>query len=748
MGLLVAAVAAGIILYWGGQRPYALAVDDAFITYRYAHNLRQGFGLVFNPGEPVLGTTAPLWALLLAAAHFVVDDLPWLGHWGGVACWVAAAWLALALLWGAGRPVGGMMAALLLALQPLFLHNLGMESHLVVALMLGTAWAWLGGRQRLTMLLAAALLLARQDSALWLLLLGLEVWRREGRLPWRVAAGTVLLTLPWFLFAWWQYGSPLPNSASAKMGQASMMVVAGQGAFARRLGEVVAQFLPWWGAAAWVTAVAGGLAVIWRQERRFGWLPAWALLYGAIYTGLGVANFDWYFIPLVAALNLIAALGLGALLGEGRPQMGRWAPAAGLLLLLLWLPFQWRALAQTAALRGHRPAYTAIGHWLAQNTPPQADVAAIEIGVIGYYSQRPLLDTMGLVSPDMTRHQVGWVETLVYALNVHRPDYAVVLAGTGWDHLRGRWWFEADYEPVQAFGDGATVYRRREREPAYVVTETVNFTGGLQVTGAEFSRRNLPPGTDLDLWLRLAVAQTPPVNVKLTVYLVDTATGARTAVTTVDPFDGGYHSRRWQPGDRLALPVRLRLPADLAPGAYRLGLRLYDPALGAGLPLNRAPQTVDPDVQWGWLRAQAPPAAAGVPGLVPVPVRAGWQSGIHLDEVRLPATAVAPGSGLPLALVWRAERPQTRDLTVFVHLIDAAGNIVAQVDERPLNGRWPTPVWLPDEVMVDSKVIAIPAGVPPGQYGLRLGWYDGRGNVPLAGDGAEFVILPAAITVE
>ena len=55
-----------IIVAWGLLRSPQNAFDNAFITYRYADNLRSGLGLVYNPGEWVLGTTAPLYAVLLA----------------------------------------------------------------------------------------------------------------------------------------------------------------------------------------------------------------------------------------------------------------------------------------------------------------------------------------------------------------------------------------------------------------------------------------------------------------------------------------------------------------------------------------------------------------------------------------------------------------------------------------------------------------------------------------------------------
>jgi len=42
------------------------AYDDPFITYRYAANISRGLGFVYNPGERVLSTTAPLFAILLS----------------------------------------------------------------------------------------------------------------------------------------------------------------------------------------------------------------------------------------------------------------------------------------------------------------------------------------------------------------------------------------------------------------------------------------------------------------------------------------------------------------------------------------------------------------------------------------------------------------------------------------------------------------------------------------------------------
>src|SRR5215831_10599096 len=67
--------------------------DDALITVRYAENLARGNGLVYDAGEKVLGTTTPLWALVLAGASKIGVDAVAAATWIGVLAfgWTAAA---------------------------------------------------------------------------------------------------------------------------------------------------------------------------------------------------------------------------------------------------------------------------------------------------------------------------------------------------------------------------------------------------------------------------------------------------------------------------------------------------------------------------------------------------------------------------------------------------------------------------------------------------------------------------------
>lgn len=76
------------------------STDDGFITFRYARNLALGHGLVFNPGEAWLGTTAPGWAMVLGLGGLMFGwpSIPWLAGLASAVCGAAVvAWIAVRL---------------------------------------------------------------------------------------------------------------------------------------------------------------------------------------------------------------------------------------------------------------------------------------------------------------------------------------------------------------------------------------------------------------------------------------------------------------------------------------------------------------------------------------------------------------------------------------------------------------------------------------------------------------------------
>lgn len=87
--------------------------------------------------------------------------------------------------------------------------------------------------------------------------------------------------------------------------------------------------------------------------------------------------------------------------------------------------------------------------------------------------------------------------------------------------------------------------------------------------------------------------------------------------------------------------------------------------------------------------------------------------------------SLAAGDRLDLTLLWEAAGPTARPLTVFVHLVDGEGRLVAQHDGPPFGGQRPTTGWGPGERILDRHALQVPAQGAEGEGGaLLVGLYD------------------------
>ena len=114
------------------------------------------------------------------------------------------------------------------------------------------------------------------------------------------------------------------------------------------------------------------------------------------------------------------------------------------------------------------------------------------------------------------------------------------------------------------------------------------------------------------------------------------------------------------------------------------------------------------------------------PATLPLqPVQLQFWNLINLQGVSLPNTPVSAGQPLPFTLQWQTSQPITVDLTNFVHLVDAQGQTVAQLDWTPQDGLGylPTSAWRPGRPIVDQQTLPLPGDLPPGEYQLLIGWY-------------------------
>lgn len=400
-----------------------LASEDAYITFRYARMLVAGHGLVFNPGEAVMGFTSLPWALWCALALLVhVDPVVWTRVTG-----VLADLLTLALGWQVLEEAAGLASARTFAFVfagwPLFAASAvsGLESSAFTSLALVAAWC-----------------VARGSPVAGPALGALAVWRPEGLVAAAVVgvgarprARLVALALVAIVSGGLalMYGSPVPQSVLAKA-----MLYGTPGPWAGRhwwdwlvpfpLGRYPVasegiHLLPL--ATVLAASVARGAVALWERRRSAAALAAGAGV--AVWLGyalLGVAYFWWYLVLPLAAFMLLASAGFPRLV------RGRAIPLAAALAVLgswtLALPlYAGRARAEYAA-------FSPVAELLHARGIPGQSVFLEPIGLIGYRSELRVIDESGLVSPAVAARRSrgpGWYADVVAEA---RPEWLVVRA--------------------------------------------------------------------------------------------------------------------------------------------------------------------------------------------------------------------------------------------------------------------------------------------------------------------------------
>jgi hypothetical protein len=168
-------------------------------------------------------------------------------------------------------------------------------------------------------------------------------------------------------------------------------------------------------------------------------------LYFTGYSLLGVSRYFWYYTPLTPGFVAAVGLGLAAMrswIVSFRQPVSRVGNLlAGLMILLLFLGQAQSIRWQVFSTDRRYPVYRSLGEWLADNTPPDSYVGALEIGIIGFYADRPMVDFAGLIQPDVAAQLLGsasYEGAAEWALKRYRPDFLVMIE----DQLPG---LEADY---------------------------------------------------------------------------------------------------------------------------------------------------------------------------------------------------------------------------------------------------------------------------------------------------------------
>ncbi len=434
--------------------------DDPYITFRYARNLLSGRGFVYNTGQRVLSTTAPLYAFLLAGLAAIWPDIPALSSALSALFLVVSAVLLYLLPVARGGRAVGLIAALLLSLSPDLIPTFGAETCAVVMLTLGGLVAYDRRRYSLSATLLAALVMVRPDGLLAAISVGITHLVARRSVPWRALVLWAALVGIWYAALWWYFGTPLPVTLVAKQQQGQMAISDSfAGGFLATVRTRLGLPLFW---------LHGVLALVglWRVTTRSShWVPLllWTALYFIAYSALGVSRYFWYYGPLAPAGAVLVAEGTVAVLSATshlRLPRSVLGGAYGLVAIALLVPLLAQLVAVGSFDDPRVETYAEAGRWLSEHTEPQASVGVLEAGIVGYYAERTMIDFAGLIQPEVAR-QLGpsstYEDSAAWAIQRYWPDY-VLLHATGFAQVTRSDWFRACYQPIRAFTHNGGLY--------------------------------------------------------------------------------------------------------------------------------------------------------------------------------------------------------------------------------------------------------------------------------------------------
>jgi hypothetical protein len=188
------------------------------------------------------------------------------------------------------------------------------------------------------------------------------------------------------------------------------------------------------------------------------------------------------------------------------------------------------------------------------------------------------------------------------------------------------------------------------------------------------------------------------------------------------PGGGSLPTSTWETGAVFCDDIRIPIAYDAeGPVLLRMTAGLYNLSNGERLPVFDGwgrTTTIMEDTARLVGSPIAPPehlVSATVQGEIEL---IGWDAAFLPDDL----------NQIRVTLHWRALSPPSGDYTVFVHLLDADGNNVAQHDGIPVNGDYPTQWWLPDDVVEDVRILTADSPISPGAYMIKVGMY--RTNNP------------------
>jgi 4-amino-4-deoxy-L-arabinose transferase-like glycosyltransferase len=180
------------------------------------------------------------------------------------------------------------------------------------------------------------------------------------------------------------------------------------------------------------------------------------------------------------------------------------------------------------------------------------------------------------------------------------------------------------------------------------------------------------------------------------------------------PYDGHYPTSQWVPGQIVKIENSVKIPAFSPSTAYQLELGFYELATMERIGSAEKHSIL---IDAGWM-------AAGNDVLPKTATKSGFDFGGKVVLRGYEVGEVHAGTPVLMTSYWQTRVAPAGDYTVFLHLLDQKGNLIAQKDSPPGLAAFPTSQWAKGQTVVDYRSLQLPSDLPSGSYKLVAGVYD------------------------
>ncbi len=248
--------------------------------------------------------------------------------------------------------------------------------------------------------------------------------------------------------------------------------------------------------------------------------------------------------------------------------------------------------------------------------------------------------------------------------------------------------------------------------------------GDIRLLGFDSRPGIFEPGSDVELVLYWQALHDIQQAYGYSVTLSD-AKGKTWDHVAQGPWNRNYATDLWWRGQIIPERVRLHVPDNAPAGKYQAVVQFFrDNAPDVPLAVTDSAGCPPCDTAGLGPFTVGPADQLGHPPEHPLNMHFGVPAVISLTGYSLDSRLLVPGATVPLDLEWKAEGKIDADWTVFVHLLDRSGKIVAQSDGQPQDGYSPMRWWSAGEVVGDRHVLELPADAALAPWTLEIGLYD------------------------